>query len=321
MPLARRRRSRRRRARVPAHGWRSRSADLRRRELHAGAARGLPDRRAARGVLARAAELGLGTLRRQRRRQPRWHAHRRDGLPRVRAIARRDRASARDRRVRGTIEGVTSSKWVCIHGHFYQPPRENPWREAIEPQPSAHPYRDWNERITAECYRPNLAARVVDNHNQIIRIVDNYQRMSFNVGPTLMSWLEDQAPDVHEAVIAADRASCVRFGGHGSAMAQAYNHLIMPLASGRDRATQVRWGIADFQRRFGRAPEGMWLPECAVDTPSLESLAAEGIAFAVLAPHQAKAWRPPGGAWRTQPLDTGRAYRCALPSGRAIDLF
>ena len=215
----------------------------------------------------------------------------------------------------------TPDKWICIHGHFYQPPRENPWLEVVEPQPTAHPYRDWNERITAECYRPNAAARVVDNGNQIIAIVDNYQRMSFDVGPTLLSWLEDNAPDVYEAMIAADRASCARFGGHGSAIAQAYNHLIMPLASARDRATQVRWGIADFARRFGRAPEGMWLPECAVDTPSLEALAAEGMAFAVLAPHQAKAWRPPGGAWRTQPIDTGRAYRCALPSGRTIDLF
>jgi Domain of unknown function (DUF3536)/Glycosyl hydrolase family 57 len=214
-----------------------------------------------------------------------------------------------------------NDRWVCIHGHFYQPPRENPWLEAVEPQPSAHPYRDWNERITAECYRPNAAARVVDNDNQITQIVDNYQRMSWNVGPTLMSWLADHAPDVHDALVAADRASAARFGGHGSAMAQAYNHIIMPLASARDRATQVRWGIADFVHRFGRAPEGMWLPECAVDTPSLEALAAEGIVFAVLAPHQAKAWRPPSGAWRTSAIETGRAYRCALPSGRSIDLF
>ncbi len=214
-----------------------------------------------------------------------------------------------------------TEKWVCIHGHFYQPPRENPWLEAVEPQPSAHPYRDWNERITAECYRPNAAARVVDSRGKIIEIVDNYQRMSFNVGPTLMSWLEHQAPDVHEAVIAADRASRARFSGHGSAMAQAYNHMIMPLASARDRATQVRWGIADFRRRFGREPEGMWLPECAVDTPSLEALAAEGIAFTVLAPHQARAHRPPDGAWRTTPIDSGRVYRCRLPSGRSIDLF
>ena len=214
-----------------------------------------------------------------------------------------------------------SEKWVCIHGHFYQPPRENPWLEVVEPQPSAHPYRDWNDRITAECYRPNASARVVDHTNQIIEIVDNYQRMSFNVGPTLMSWLESHARDVHDALVAADRASVQRFGGHGSAMAQAYNHLIMPLATARDRATQVRWGIVDFTRRFGRAPEGMWLPECAVDTASLEALVDGGIVFAVLAPHQAKAWRPRGGAWRTTPVDPGRAYRCALPSGRSIDLF
>lgn len=214
-----------------------------------------------------------------------------------------------------------TARWVCIHGHFYQPPRENPWLEAIEPQPSAHPYRDWNERITAECYRPNTAARVVDAEGQIINIVDNYQRISFNVGPTLMSWLERRAPDVHAALIEADRASCRRFGGHGSAMAQAYNHMIMPLASPRDRQTQVRWGIADFRRRFGRDPEGMWLPECAVNTDSLEAMAAERVAFTVLAPHQAKAWRPLGGEWRTSPVDPGRAYKCKLPSGRSIDLF
>ncbi len=214
-----------------------------------------------------------------------------------------------------------SEKWVCIHGHFYQPPRENPWLESIEPQPSAHPYRDWNDRITAECYRPNTAARVVDSSNQIIKIVDNYQRMSFNVGPTLMSWLEQFAPDVHVALLDADRASAERFSGHGSAMAQAYNHMIMPLASPRDRATQVRWGLADFRRRYRREPEGMWLAECAVDTATLEALAAEGIAFTVLAPHQAKAWRPPHGDWRTSPIDPGRCYRYPLPSGRSIDLF
>ena len=216
---------------------------------------------------------------------------------------------------------MSSEKWVCVHGHFYQPPRENPWLEAIEPQPSAHPYRDWNERITAECYRPNTAARVVDGQGQIIQIVDNYQRMSFNVGPTLMSWLEKCASDVHEALREADRDSVKRFSGHGSAMAQVFNHMIMPLASKRDQATQVKWGIADFKRRFERAPEGMWLPECAVDTVSLEALAAEGIAFTVLAPHQAKAWRPPGGEWRTTAVDPGRVYKYKLPSGRSIDLF
>src|ERR1043165_8396882 len=151
-----------------------------------------------------------------------------------------------------------------------------------------------------------LDVGVTGIQGHIIQIVDNYERMSFNVGPTLMSWLEKCAPDVHDALVDADRASVKRFGGHGSAMAQAYNHMIMPLASPRDKATQVKWGIADFKRRFHRAPEGLWLPECAVDTASLEALAAGGIAFTVLAPHQARAWRPPGGEWRTTPVDPGR---------------
>ena len=212
-------------------------------------------------------------------------------------------------------------KWVTIHGHFYQPPRENPWLDAIDPQPSAHPYPDWNVRITAECYRPNVAARIVDGEGRIRQIIDNYERMSFDVGPTLMSWFEREAPDVHRALVDADQRSRARFGGHGSAMAQAYNHLIMPLASPRDQRTQVRWGVADFKHRFGRAPASMWLPECAVDTDSLEALAAEGIEFTVLAPHQARRWRQPGGAWQTGAIDTGRVYRQKLPSGRSIDLF
>ena len=186
----------------------------------------------------------------------------------------------------------------------------------------ASTYHDWNERITASAIARTVAARVVDGQGQIIKIVDNYERMSFNVGPTLMSWLEQHAEDVHAALIAAgSRESRNDSAGNGSAMAQAYNHMIMPLASPRDRATQVRWGIADFRKRFGRAPEGMWLPECAVDTASLENLAAEGIVFTVLAPHQAKAWRPPGGEWRTSAVDPGRAYKYKLPSGRTIDLF
>jgi hypothetical protein len=213
------------------------------------------------------------------------------------------------------------TRYVCVHGHFYQPPRENPWLEIVEPQPSAAPYPDWNARITAECYRPNTAARIVNDAGRIIRIVDNFERMSWNVGPTLLTWLEREAPDVHAALIAADVASRARFGGHGSAMAQAYNHTILPLANPRDRATQVRWGVADFRHRFGRAPEGMWLAECAVDTASLEALAAEGIAFTVLAPYQAKRVRSPDGTWHDGMPDTGRAYRCALPSGRSIDLF
>ncbi len=221
--------------------------------------------------------------------------------------------------------GDHRQQFVCVHGHFYQPPRENPWLDAIEPQPSAHPYPDWNARITAECYRPNASARIVDGQGRIVDIIDNYERMSFNVGPTLLAWMAREAPDVHRALIDADRKSMDRFGGHGSAMAQAYNHLIMPLATRRDQLTQARWGVADFRHRFGRAPEGMWLPECAVDTASLEALAEAGIAFTVLAPHQAQRVRSPGGtSWidvSGSRIDTSQCYRCKLPSGRTIDLF
>ncbi|MBK7070675.1 MAG: DUF3536 domain-containing protein [Myxococcales bacterium] len=211
-------------------------------------------------------------------------------------------------------------RWVCVHGHFYQPPRENPWLDEIEPQPSAAPFPDWNARITAECYRPNTAARIVDGQGDIIAIVDNYARMSWNVGPTLFTWMARHAPDVHAALIAADRASVAALG-HGAALAQAHGHLIMPLCTPRDRQTQVRWGLADFRHRFGRDAEGMWLPECAVDTATLEALAAEGVAFTILAPHQAARVRPPGGAWRdVDGAEPGRIYRCPLPSGRTIDL-
>ncbi|MFP4037137.1 MAG: hypothetical protein ACLFUE_06430, partial [Desulfobacteraceae bacterium] len=154
---------------------------------------------------------------------------------------------------------------ICIHGHFYQPPRENPWLEAIEVQDEAHPYHDWNRRITAECYATNAASRILDHEGRIARIVNNYEKISFNFGPTLLSWLEVQSPSVYEAVRAADRKSREHFSGHGAAIAQAYNHMIMPLACARDKDTQVEWGIRDFEHRFGRFPEGMWLPETAVD--------------------------------------------------------
>jgi alpha-amylase/alpha-mannosidase (GH57 family) len=213
---------------------------------------------------------------------------------------------------------------VCIHGHFYQPPRENPWLETIEVQDSAYPYHDWNERITAECYAPNAASRILDAHDRIIKIVNNYQQISFNFGPTLLAWLEDHAPDTYDAILRADRASVERFGGHGSAMAQAYNHVIMPLANPADVLTQVRWGIRDFQVRFGRDPEGMWLPETAVDIASLEAMAEQGIRFTVLAPHQAARVRASGGQWRDVTggrVDSTRAYLQRLPSGREITLL
>ena len=164
-------------------------------------------------------------------------------------------------------------RYICIHGHFYQPPRENPWLETIELQDSAYPYHDWNERITAECYAPNSVARIVDGDNRIVKLINNYARISFNFGPTLLSWLEVKAPEAYAAILAADRDSQQRFSGHGSALAQVYNHVIMPLANSRDRKTQIRWGIGDFTKRFRRAPEGMWLAETAVDIETLELLA------------------------------------------------
>ncbi|HEY1016973.1 MAG TPA: DUF3536 domain-containing protein [Herpetosiphonaceae bacterium] len=216
------------------------------------------------------------------------------------------------------------TRYICIHGHFYQPPRENPWLEAVEPQDSAEPYHDWNERITAECYGANARARILNDEHQIAAIVNNYGRISFNIGPTLLSWLEEQAPEVYAAILEADRESQERFGGHGSALAQVYNHIIMPLASRRDKQTQIRWGAADFRRRFGRAPEGMWLAETAVDLETLELLAEEGIAFTVLAPHQAARVRRIGDKqWAAcaGDVDTTRAYLQKLPSGRSIKLF
>jgi alpha-amylase/alpha-mannosidase (GH57 family) len=180
-----------------------------------------------------------------------------------------------------------SERYICIHGHFYQPPRENAWLEAVEIQDSAHPYHDWNQRITEECYSANAYSRILDQEEKITRIVNNYEKMSFNFGPTLLTWMEKNAPDLHKAIVEADLKSIDRFSGHGSAMAQAYHHMIMPLANSRDKYTQVFWGIQDFQRRFGRKPEGMWLPETAVDFETLKIMAEMGILFTILAPSQA----------------------------------
>ena len=185
-------------------------------------------------------------------------------------------------------------RFICIHGHFYQPPRENPWLEAVELQDSAAPYHDWNARITAECYAPNSVSRILDEQNRIIKLVNNYAKMSFNFGPTLLSWLAENSPAVYEAILAADRESVKKFSGHGSAIAQPYNHMIMPLANRRDRVTQLAWGIRDFETRFKRRPEGMWLPETAVDLETLELLADFGVRFTILAPHQAARTRRVG---------------------------
>lgn len=224
--------------------------------------------------------------------------------------------------------------YVTVHGHFYQPPRENPYLDAIERQPSAAPFHNWNERIHHECYRPNAFARVLNDRGEIIGIVNNYEYLSFNIGPTLMSWLERHDVEVYQRILEADRKSCDRLNGHGNAIAQVYNHIIMPLANARDKQTQIRWGKEDFRSRFGRDPEGMWLAETAVDYPTLEALIAEGIRFIVLAPSQAQRCRPlptpeqPAAKWHEvggNQIDPTRPYRCFIPEGDPerdyIDIF
>lgn len=215
-------------------------------------------------------------------------------------------------------------KFVCIHGHFYQPPRENPWLEAVEVQDSAAPFHDWNQRVTAECYAPNAAARVLCPAGTIESIVNNYQRISFNFGPTLLDWMAKETPEMLEALREADQLSAQRWG-HGNALAQVYNHLIMPLATRRDKLTQIRWGLRDFLHHFGRRAEGMWLAETAVDSESLELMAAEGVKFTILAPHQAQMVRPPEGRdWQkvgSGGVDGSRPYRVATPAGDIAVFF
>jgi len=217
------------------------------------------------------------------------------------------------------------NRYLCIHGHFYQPPRENPWLEAVEIQDSAAPYHDWNERVLAECYAPNAVSRILDEKGYIRKIVNNYSTISFDFGPTLLAWLEDNGGAVYQSILLADWESSQRFSGHGSAMAQAYNHAILPLANTRDKITQVEWGLKDFETRFRRAAEGMWLPETAVDLESLDLLAERGVKFTVLAPHQALRTRPADRAeWQAVPggtVDITRAYEVDLPSGRTIAVF
>jgi alpha-amylase/alpha-mannosidase (GH57 family) len=210
-------------------------------------------------------------------------------------------------------------RYLCIHGHFYQPPRENPWLEAIEMQDSAFPYHDWNERITAECYAPNGASRILDGEGHVVKIVNNYAAINFNFGPTLLSWIQEKAPETYRDILDADRASIHRFSGHGSAIAQCYNHMIMPLANSRDKFTQVLWGIIEFRRRFGRDPEGMWLPETAVDLETLDLLSEQGIRYTILAPSQAKTLN--GEDVSGDRIDPARAYFMKLPSGRVMNLF
>lgn len=225
------------------------------------------------------------------------------------------------------METTENKVFLTVHGHFYQPPRENPWLEAIEQQDSALPNHDWNERINNECYNPNSISKIVDSKNQILDMVNNYEYMSYNFGPTLLSWMEEFAPMAYERIIKADLASRKMHGGHGNAIAQVYNHMIMPLANERDKQTQVKWGIKDFEYRFGREPEGIWLAETAVDDDTLRVLVENGIKFTVLSPFQAYGIRKEGEenwqdvSWGN--IDPARSYRYYIKSapGKFIDLF
>ncbi len=218
-----------------------------------------------------------------------------------------------------------TNRYICIHGHFYQPPRESPWLEAIEIQDSAFPYHDWNERITAECYAANAVSRIWDTQGRISQLVNNYASISFNFGPTVLLWMQKYAADVYAAILDADRQSLEKFSGHGSALAQGYNHMILPLSNSRDKTTQIIWGIKDFEYRFGRRPEGLWLPEAAVDLESLDIMAQHDIGFAILSPSQAHRVRLGAEAeWQDVSggrIDSGMAYRVSLPSGRVMALF
>ncbi|MGH7917586.1 MAG: DUF3536 domain-containing protein, partial [Candidatus Binataceae bacterium] len=216
---------------------------------------------------------------------------------------------------------------IIIHGHFYQPPRENPWTGALDREESAHPYHDWNERVFAECYRANAFARILDGAGRVERIVNNYANISFNFGPTLLNWLASTHPRTYARIIEADRLSARRHHGHGNAIAQGYNHAILPLCNERDRTTQVLWGLADFRHRFGREPEALWMPETACNDLTLGSLIEAGLKYAILSPQQAQRVRPlKGGEWRDVSnggIDPRRAYRCFHHdgSGRSIVLF
>lgn len=211
------------------------------------------------------------------------------------------------------------NKFVCIHGHFYQPPRENAWLEQIEVQETAAPFHDWNERINEECYGPNSYARILNDQGKIIDITNNYERISFNMGPTLLSWMELERPDTYELILEADRNSLKRFEGHGSAIAQVYNHIIMPLASRRDKETQIYWGLYDFKQRFKRDPEGIWLAETGVDLDTLRCLADQGVKYTLLAPNQARRFK--GSAGWIDGINPNLPYKVNLGDNRSIIVF
>ncbi|MBC7333191.1 MAG: DUF3536 domain-containing protein, partial [Actinobacteria bacterium] len=217
------------------------------------------------------------------------------------------------------------NKYICIHGHFYQPSRENPWLEEVDLEESSHPYHDWNSKVTQECYFANAFSAIIGKDSKIIDVVNNYSKISFDFGPTLLRWLEKNDPSTYKLILEADKVSQELFSGHGSAIAQAYNHIILPLASYQDKMTQVIWGLYDFEYHFKRKSEGMWLPETAVDVETLDILAEQGVKFTILSPAQAKRVRKIGEETWTNVtslnLDTKIPYLCNLPSGRKITIF
>ncbi|HWQ10506.1 MAG TPA: DUF3536 domain-containing protein, partial [Holophaga sp.] len=212
---------------------------------------------------------------------------------------------------------------LCIHGHFYQPPREDPWLGRILPEGSAAPSVHWNERICRESYAPMARARRLDGGGRIVELFNCYEWMSFNAGPTLLAWMARSAPETYARILEADRKSLARLG-HGNALAQVCHHVIMPLASALDKELEIAWAVDDFRARFGRAPEGLWLSETAVDTPTLEVLADYGLRFTILAPSQVEATSDDGTSWRdvdAGSLDIREPYAAKLPSGRTMDVF
>jgi len=215
-------------------------------------------------------------------------------------------------------------RYLAVHTHLYQPPRENPWFERVERQPSALPFRDWNERVSDECYERLGGGAVRGPDGRVVALVNLFGRISFNIGPTLAAWLEAERPEVLADALAGDRAAIERTG-YGAALAQPYGHPIMPLAEPREKRLQLAWGLADFQARFGRAAEGLWFPETAVDIPSFEAAADFGLAFTIVAPEQVLRVRPPDhSAWSDvsgQRAPTHRPYRVVLPSGRPFTVF
>jgi alpha-amylase/alpha-mannosidase (GH57 family) len=209
---------------------------------------------------------------------------------------------------------VNKNLYLCLHGHFYQPPRENAWTGEIEQQPSASPFHDWNERIYQECYKPNTNAVIIDDHGNVLKRLNNYEYLNYNFGATVFAWMKKNHPNTFAKIIEADAASAQKHEGHGNAIAMAYNHMIMPLANYRDKITQIKWGMRDFEYHFGRSSESIWLPETACNYETIEALIEENVKYIILDPSQAKAVKAPGAEkWEDvsgSRINTRRAYRC-----------